>query len=448
MKRWLRWLVALVAVLVVGMGGVGAAYALERQDDGRIEADEVIDDDVLISWETVVVDGTINGDLFASGNTVVINGVVSGNLLVNGDVVTLNGQVNGSVGMAGKTFVVNGPVTGSIYMAGVELVLDPAAAVGRNVIFTGMAVLTKEGSAISRDLLASCAQVQLEGTVGRHVEVDAAGLDIDGTIGGDVEARVESPDAEGMPFVLPGLGLAMIPSGLRVAEDAVIGGTLTYRSAVEQADAIRSAPAGGVVYEQVVDSAAPEVGVRVRNWVTGRLRDMITLFVLGGLAIWRAPVLLRRLADHARAALLPAAGWGIVVLGVGYVGAGVLGISIFLLGILLAIVTLGGLAAAAFGVGLSGLATAFALFTLLTAYGSKLVVAQVVGQALLERFAPAYADHRAWPLLLGLVIYVPLRSIPIFGWAIGALATLVGLGAMWLAFRAWHGTRQQPAPES
>jgi hypothetical protein len=37
--------------------------------------------------------------------------------------------------------------------------------------------------------------------------------------------------------------------------------------------------------------------------------------------------------------------------------------------------------------------------------------------------------------LLGVVLYVLLRSIPVLGWLIGLLVTFVGLGAMWLLLR-------------
>ena len=38
-------------------------------------------------------------------------------------------------------------------------------------------------------------------------------------------------------------------------------------------------------------------------------------------------------------------------------------------------------------------------------------------------------------LLIGVVIYVPLRAIPILGWLVDAIITLIGLGAIWLYFR-------------
>jgi hypothetical protein len=113
----------------------------------------------------------------------------------------------------------------------------------------------------------------------------------------------------------------------------------------------------------------------------------------------------------------------------------VLAVLIIILGILFGVVTLGELARAIFGVGFSGLTLALTLLWLCSAYGSKLIVAYLAGKLVLGRIAPQSGDRAIWPLLLGVVLYVLLRSIPVLGWLVGLLATLVGLGAMWLLFR-------------
>jgi len=61
----------------------------------------------------------------------------------------------------------------------------------------------------------------------------------------------------------------------------------------------------------------------------------------------------------------------------------------------------------------------------------------------LKRLAPGVMKYRILPLLLGLVLYVVLRSIPVLGWAIEGIVTILGLGAIWLAVR-----HRRPAPEA
>jgi len=82
-----------------------------------------------------------------------------------------------------------------------------------------------------------------------------------------------------------------------------------------------------------------------------------------------------------------------------------------------------------------------AIFVLLISYGSKLVVAFWGGKWILSKLAPQAAESKIWPLVLGVVLYVLLRAIPVLGWVIGVIVTLLGLGAMWLVFREW----QKPA---
>jgi len=38
-------------------------------------------------------------------------------------------------------------------------------------------------------------------------------------------------------------------------------------------------------------------------------------------------------------------------------------------------------------------------------------------------------------MLVGVLLYTFLRAIPIFGFAIAVFVTLIGIGAMWLAYR-------------
>jgi hypothetical protein len=120
---------------------------------------------------------------------------------------------------------------------------------------------------------------------------------------------------------------------------------------------------------------------------------------------------------------------------VGFAGALVTALLITLSVAGLAALTLGGLATSAFGLGFSGLGLVFTIFLLLGAYGSKLVVVYPLSQRLFERFAPPMNQYKMVPLVLGVLVFVLLRSIPYLGVLVEIGVTVVGLGAMWLAFR-------------
>jgi hypothetical protein len=418
-----RWLLALALVLMALFGVVGSTQAAEFIEETIAEG-EVIDDDVFVTGEHVIVNGTVNGDLFAFGQTVTINGVVNGSLFIGAQTVTVNGSV-----------------TGSIYGGAAALTLGDDGTVGRNLLFGGFSLQTEAGSTIGRDMMMGGYQALLAGTVERDIKVGVGALELAGKVGGDVNATVGTP-GEGKPnfVMMPGELPPSVEPGLRVAESAEIGGQLNYSSREDQASAIEGEPAGGVLFEESVEEmnqATESVGMggSIVGWFFTRLQELLSLLVLGGLVIWSMPYLFSKAVHKAEEQPLPSAGWGVATLLVGYVGALIIAVLIIVLAIILGFITLGGLAGTVIGVGFGGLGVVFISFQLLVSYGSKLIVAFLGGKLFLERFSPKYAEHKGWTLLLGVALYVLLRGIPFIGWLIGLAATLIGLGALWLIWR-------------
>ena len=62
-------------------------------------------------------------------------------------------------------------------------------------------------------------------------------------------------------------------------------------------------------------------------------------------------------------------------------------------------------------------------------------MAYLAGEFILSKFTPKAMQYKALPLLLGLVIYVSLVSIPYVGFFIGLVVTLLGLGSLWLTWK-------------
>jgi hypothetical protein len=136
---------------------------------------------------------------------------------------------------------------------------------------------------------------------------------------------------------------------------------------------------------------------------------------------------------------LPALGWGMVSVLVVYLGAFLVTGLILAGAIFFGIVTLGELAWVILSVGFSSMGLFLAGFGLLVSYGSKLVVAYLVGKLLLNWLAPKYEGSAFWPLAIGVLIYTFLRAIPFgFGLVISVIVTLIGLGAMWLYYKDYR----------
>jgi hypothetical protein len=142
---------------------------------------------------------------------------------------------------------------------------------------------------------------------------------------------------------------------------------------------------------------------------------------------------------------LPSAGYGFITVIAGYAAACAVGLVILVFGILIALLSLGGLSSTFFGVGFSGLALVVTIFTLLVSYGSKVVVSYLIGDLLMKKVAPQASHQAVWAIFIGVGIYTLVRSIPVIGWLIGVAATLLGVGAMWLVYRS-RKTPIVPAP--
>ena len=440
----LRRLVAVfVVMLLLTLVVAASVQATELVQGPTIGADEVIDDDVFIGGERVTVDGIVKGNLFAAGTDVTINGDVEGSLFVAGQVVKVNGRVDGSV-FAGASHVI----------------LGRSAEVGRNMYAGCLGLDVESGSVVGRDLLVGAYQAVLEGEVARDVRAGVGALEINGSVGRDVHVDVGDPgDTVSMPsaFGPPGAP-PMIAQGLRVSSDASIGGELVYTSPSEQGSSILARPEGGIAYQTPTPSdtdektervASRSFGRRAWRWFLRRLREFVSLLVLGLLAMSLIPEKMDALAAKARSDTVPALGWGFLALIAGYVGAAVIAGVLLMVGILLAIISLGGLSSVWFGIGFSSLGLAFGVFTALVVYGSKLVVALWIGKLIAQSADTPPRTQRIVGGVLGIVIYVIVRGIPILGWIASVVVTLIGLGAIVLWYRdkrAGQGEAVQEAP--
>jgi uncharacterized membrane protein len=110
-------------------------------------------------------------------------------------------------------------------------------------------------------------------------------------------------------------------------------------------------------------------------------------------------------------------------------------------------VTLAGLATSAFALGFSTFGLAFTIFSMLVAYGSKLVVLYPLAHSFFERTLPAWNRYRIVPLVVGTLLYVLLSSIPWFGMLFSIVVTLIGLGAIWMVFRDRFTRSQSATPK-
>ena len=88
-----RLLVVAGLALLVGLITASTAWAVETRsgDSVVIGPDEVVDDDLYVTANNVVIDGTIRGDLVAFGQNITVDGTVEGDLIAAGRSVEIDG---------------------------------------------------------------------------------------------------------------------------------------------------------------------------------------------------------------------------------------------------------------------------------------------------------------------------------------------------------------------
>ncbi len=459
---WVRWAATLALAIMLIFGSTGIVHAAEFPGGGTVPAGQVIDDDVFLSGQNVTVDGTINGNLLATGSTVTINGTVNGDAFLAGQslIVTENATINGNLFLGGYALQVKGKVTGSMFGGSNNLTISQNANIASNLYYGGYSIETQPGNMVGKDAYIGGYQAILGGEIARDLNFGGGALELNGKVDRNANLDVGSPNPSEPNYFNPGMfqqtGLppmpAMIAQGLRIGKDAQIGGKLTYTSTVDQASAIQAAPAGGTVFQTPVPQEQPqkpqpvETRFPVLGWLFNFLRTLVTLLILGGLAVWLLPALLNRTASQVENKPLPSAGYGFLTVIAGYAAAFAIGLAVLLFGILIALLSLGGLSRAFFGIGFSSLAVVVTIFSLLVSYGSKIVVSYLIGSVLMKKVAPQASHQAVWSMLIGVAIYTLVRSIPLIGWLIGVVATLVGVGAMWLVYRSRKASAALEAP--
>ena len=424
-KHWKLSIVALFLLLAMVLMFPSTAYAQVIATGDTVSAGEVIDQNTFLNGTTVVMDGVINGDLLAVGNTVKINGEV------NGDLVVIGGNV-----------VLNGPVSGSAYIGAGQLVVGPQASVGSDVSFIGGRSSTEAGSKISRDLNILGLESNLAGEVNRKVNALVGPIVLaqkiyeflinqgwlpqsQQLIPGHPQAGSTSPLSHGLAF---GLG-----SMKNLAPISYLHGTGVTVNAIASAKSPRPSNA--------IDTEA------LKSWAVPMLRNLVGLLLLGLLVVWLVPVQLHLTSEQVRLRPWRALLYGLLVFVLGWLAALLAFALILVLAIFFYWASLPNLGFLTGAFGLMSLGLIITIFWLVIAYFSKIIVAYLVISVIFKRWIPSLAKNRVLPLVIGVVLYALLASIPYLGILIAVIATLIGLGGLWMFLYSNRTPEIEPEPQ-
>ncbi len=204
---------AVIVATFAALAFAPAAYAFDGRTGNQIVigADEVINDDLYLTAEEILIEGTVNGDVMAVGNTI-----------------TVTGKITGDLWAAGRQVVVDGELGDDLFVAGATVTLGSEATVADDVFSAGASVETEPGSQIGGSLFQGAFQGLVAGTVAENWQAGANRLRLEGTIGGDAKLSVDtSSDTSGFQkwsFGPEMPDFPIVPSGLTFGNEAQIAG--------------------------------------------------------------------------------------------------------------------------------------------------------------------------------------------------------------------------------
>jgi cytoskeletal protein CcmA (bactofilin family) len=454
--------IAAILVLTIGFFVlVPPVYAAEINNKGVVAAGETINDDLMLSSDTVRMDGTVNGLLMAFGNDIIINGEVKGDLVAFGRSVTVTEKaiIDGNIFTAAQNVIINGKVTESLIGASMTLSNGPTSAIQRNQYFAGYSFTQSTGATTGKDIRAGVYQAILQGETGQDAVIYGEAVEVSGKINRNAEFIVgnSTNETETVPPFMQNMGVSRnLKPGLQVDPVAVIGGVMTYTSKVNQSNSISATPAGGIVFHTPIPSETETKqnetptpatqAVSLFSGFAGFASNLISLFLIGALLLWKFPALLNENIDMVKAKPWQSTGYGFATIIIGYAGAFLLLFVIVLVSIIIGFLTIGGLGGVTAALGLSSLATVATLFNLAVSHVSKVIVAYLAGKWIFGKLAPAQTNA-IWPMIIGVLVYAILRAIPFVGILFGIAATLLGVGAMWLVYREKTNKVVEPVTE-
>ncbi len=431
-------------LLIANNQTIYAAYPFVESNLGP--GDEVFDD-LFLQGNEVLVAGHVHGMLFAIGEKIVIQSgaQIDNDIFLLGRSILVEEQatINGNLYVGGQNVVVDAPVHLNLIVSSVTLDIGSAVEIGRNLFFGGFHYSQQPGSKINGNLYAGSYQLAMLGNVEQNFRVSAVSVDLNGEVKGDAEIAIDSSgDDEGIRIWLPYMQHLnipdLLPTGLVVGDQASINGRLVYTSAKSLEENLRNLPLQGVVENirepESSQSTADGKVVRKNPFVLRIFRMVRQLvgLLLFALISWQFGK--RYISEASQIAInkpVNSMGIGFLSTLVVYLGALIAFILICLIAIVLGVFTLNQLSSLLFFIGIAVIILSLTVFGILAMYVSKFVLAYWAGGFVLNKFKYEGKNKEIWSLVSGIVLYIFLSAIPVFGWIMGVLVSLIGIGAIW-----------------
>ena len=358
----------IVVLFFVGVPMLVGAAEFRSGDQVAVGASETVADDLYAGGGLVTSAGVVTGDLYAAGGTVLVSERVGGDAVLVGGTVTVLGIIADDLRVGGGTIVVQGEVLSDVLIGG-------------GVVRIG-------GRGVGGDVVIGAGDVRIDAPIKGDARIGGGTVYLNAPIAGNVEIDADR---------------------LVLGAGADLSGNLLYRSPKELVRESGAQVAGSISYEPRKAS---------RTLGAGSIAAFISIVVLiKFLALFLAALLLSLfLRRYANELVEKAATRPLYEIGRGFIALSVLPAASVLL-----LVTIIGIP-----LGILGL-LGFAVLLLFAGISAPVVLGSIVHRTLLRR--PLY--EVSWKtILLGVILYMILAVIPVIGWAVCFLFTLLTLGAI------------------
>ncbi len=364
---------------------VFAKVIVQEKGFFTIQKDEVVDDDLFISAETVEILGTVNGDVYAGAGTFRLSGTVNGNVHVGAGMTTISGVT-----------------TGSVY-AGTGNITVENARIGNSLLIGAGTVNIDRDSKINGSLIIGAGSAAVGSPVGRNVFIGAGTVDLNSAVGGEVRIGggnvTLGPNAKVARDLYYTLGKD--PGAFKISDTATVSGVIHK---IEQK----------IASQKDIETAKKSVSTVLRTVGTiAKIVSLIGAYIVGFLCLKWFNGFFTRSTKVLETSFWKSFGVGFLI-------------------IVVSLPVLFVLALTGLGVPLAGI---LFLMLMLGMYLSKIVAAIAVGNWLSGRFE--WKKMSVYSVLgLGLIVIYILRFIPFIGFLTSLVVLGSGLGAIAIHFRS------------
>ena len=188
-RRWrLHQSTFRLVILLLTLSLPGFALDRRHAEFVTVAANETVDDTLVATGNTVVVEGVVNGDLLVFAQNLEVRGTIRGDVVSLAKQTVVSGTVEGRIFNCSRSMELGGELGHSLYNWGQSLRVESRAHVGEGIVAGGDISLEGE---VKRSA-ALYGEVEVSGTVGRDLIMAGRSLTLTNTarVGGNLTARV------------------------------------------------------------------------------------------------------------------------------------------------------------------------------------------------------------------------------------------------------------------